>query len=85
MAHWRYPMEAARQRQSGRAVIEFAVRRDGTVRSVKVLRSTGSDLLDRYAVDAINVNSASAPFRVPDSVGAECLVITATFTYELNR
>lgn len=48
-AYWSYPREAARQKRSGQAVVEFAWNRDGTIIMVSVRRSAGHELLDRYA------------------------------------
>jgi protein TonB len=79
--HWSYPSDAARKGQSGQLVLEFVIRKDGQV-LVELIRSSGIDILDRYAVNAVKL---SAPFpRVPDPLG-ETLRLSASFTYILDH
>jgi len=79
--HWSYPTEAARKGQSGQLVLEFVIHKDGRV-LVELARSSGIDILDRYAVNAVKL---SAPFpRLPDPLG-ESLKISASFTYILDH
>jgi len=79
--HWSYPTEAARKGQSGQLALEFVIRKDGHV-LVELVRSSGIDILDFYAVNAVKL---SAPFpRLPDPLG-ENLRISASFTYILDH
>jgi protein TonB len=79
--HWSYPRAAAEKGQSGQLVLEFTIRRDGNV-LVELVRSSGVDILDRYAVNAIKL---SAPFPpIPDRL-ADSMRISASFTYILDH
>ncbi|MEQ8480583.1 MAG: TonB family protein [Hoeflea sp.] len=63
----RYPREARREGIKGTVVVSFTVARNGSVRGVRIARSSGSALLDRAARDAVN---RAAPFRpIPDAAG----------------
>jgi TonB family protein len=61
-------------------VIEFGIARDGVVPFVNVLRPSGYQIYDDYAVNAIKL---AAPFpRVPPEMGgAKGVPIEATFSY----
>lgn len=48
-----YPERARRRGIEGDVVVEADVRRDGTVGAARVMRSSGSPLLDRAAVEAV--------------------------------
>src|SRR5262249_22736055 len=79
--HWSYPTEAVRKGQSGQLVIEFVIHKDGRV-IVELARTSGVDILDRYAINAVRL---SAPFpRLPDPLG-DTLRISASFTYVLDH
>jgi len=87
--HWSYPSDAARRGQSGQLVLEFVIRKDGQV-LVELIRSSGIDILDRYAVNAVKLSAppgeagrATFP-RLPDSLG-ETLRLSASFTYILDH
>lgn len=54
-----YPRRAIRKRQQGRVVIHARVQADGTVAAVRVAESSGHDLLDAAAAEAV----AKARFR----------------------
>jgi protein TonB len=79
--HWSYPTEAARKGESGQLVLEFVIHKDGRV-LVELARSSGIEVLDRYAINAVKL---SAPFpRLPDPLG-DSLRISASFTYILDH
>jgi len=81
-AHWVYPQEAVRRHQSGQGVVEFVLRKDGTLRLVEIARSSGVAVLDRYVLNAIRF---AAPFPpVPDQIGADGIPISLNFTYILG-
>jgi protein TonB len=80
--HWSYPRVAAEKRQSGQLVLEFVIRKDGNV-LVELVRSSGIDILDRYAVNAVKL---SVPFPpIPEGIGGDSLRISASFTYILDH
>jgi TonB family protein len=64
-------------------VIEFGIARDGKVPFVNVLRTSGFQIYDDYAVNAIKF---AQPFpRVPDTMGSRSGVpIVATFSYQVD-
>jgi protein TonB len=79
--HFVYPEEAARKRQSGQLVIEFVVRRDGTVR-IDQVRTSGVSVLDRYAINAVRL---AAPFPpIPERIGLDSIHVTGRFVYILD-
>ena len=49
-----YPIQARRQRVSGRGWFQMIVDKTGKVTKVHVVRSTGSEILDRAAVQALS-------------------------------
>ena len=55
----RYPREAQRQRIRGDVVVSFVVTGNGGVSGIRVLRSSGSQILDGAATDAVR---RAAPF-----------------------
>ena len=82
-ASWVYPTEAARRGQSGQLVAEILVRKDGSVPLVELVHSSGVEILDRYALNAVRFAS---PFPViPDRLGLDKIPITITFTYVLDH
>jgi protein TonB len=80
--HWSYPRAAAEKGQSGQLVLEFVIRKDGNV-LVELVRTSGVDILDRYAVNAVKL---SAPFPpIPERLASDNLRISASFTYILDH
>jgi TonB family protein len=81
-AHLVYPREAARQGQSGQLRLEFVVRKDGSVRMVELMHSSGVGVLDRYSLNTVKL---AAPFPpIPDRLGLDAVLISANFTYVLD-
>jgi protein TonB len=80
---WTYPKEAARKGQSGRGELRFVLRKDGSVETVEIVKSSGVDVLDSYIRNAIRL---AAPFPpVPVSIEREAIPISMNFNYELRR
>jgi protein TonB len=79
---WNYPSEAQRNRWGGNLVVLFTVERDGRVSSVKLLRSSGHEILDEYAIKAIWIASPFNP--IPASIGTKRLRINANFQYIMS-
>jgi protein TonB len=80
-SQWSYPRAAAEKGQSGQLALEFVIRRDGNV-LVELARTSGVDILDRYAVNAVKL---AAPFPpLPERLG-DSLRISASFTYVLDH
>ena len=81
-ANWNYPQEASRGGQSGQGLVGFVLRRNGSVREVEIVQSSGVEILDRYLVNAIRLAQPFPP--IPASVVEDVLPITFTFTYTLR-
>lgn len=72
-----YPYMARKMGWSGKVKVSFIIAEDGSVKDVKILESSGFDLLDRNAADAIK---KASPFPRPP-VSAEVIV---PVVYRLN-
>ncbi|MFC5583591.1 TonB family protein [Nitratireductor kimnyeongensis] len=63
----RYPSAAKRQRLKGEVHVRFTIARNGSVSGVRIVRSSGSGVLDQAALDTVR---RAAPFpRIPDEAG----------------
>jgi protein TonB len=79
---WVYPQEAARKGQSGEGALRFVLRKDGSVQTVEIVRSSGVRVLDRNIEQAIRM---AQPFpSIPASVGEDVIPISIDFTYVLS-
>ncbi len=80
-AVWFYPSDAARRGLQGEVALEFTIFKDGTVKGVRILQSSGYEILDRAIVEAIKT---AAPFSpLPNDMRKNKLVITGSFRYVL--
>ncbi|HUF42314.1 MAG TPA: energy transducer TonB [Verrucomicrobiae bacterium] len=80
---WEYPEVALRYGLQGRLSLEFAIATDGQLERLRILRSSGSQVLDDEAVRAIK---AAAPFPpIPPWIKANPLSISASMEYHDNR
>lgn len=75
-----YPDEARRRRLGGQVVITVGVRRDGSVESSRVLRSSGTPLLDSAALRMVELAQPFPPLpRTND--GVDILQVTRTWVF----
>jgi TonB family protein len=74
---WNYPLEA-QERHVG-LTLAFTIESDGNVSSIKLLKSSGYEILDEYALNAVKFASPFNP--IPASIGTKRLKITASFEY----
>lgn len=79
---WNYPLEAARKGLSGEVGLEFAISREGRASRIRVIKSSGYEVLDRAIVDAIKLASPFAP--LPEGFAKERLLVSGSFRYVLN-
>ena len=80
---WQYPEMALRYRLQGKLLLEFSILGNGELASARILRSSGSNLLDEEALRAVR---AAAPFSpIPPWIAKENLDILASFEYYDNR
>ncbi len=71
----KYPQEAAKNKIMGRTVLQFVISKEGKVTDVKVLRSSGSELLDNEAVRVIS----SSPDWEPGKMDGKPVNVKYTF------
>jgi protein TonB len=80
-ANWIYPREAGERGIGGQLVIEFVIAKDGHLQAIELRRSSGVEILDRFALNAVKL---AQPFpRVPDTVAKAALPIAGIFTYQI--
>jgi len=74
-----YPDEARREQMHGELVLTVALRKDGTIKSVDVIESSGHKLLDDAAIRIVN---QAAPFpAIPAEDGVDELYVTRTWQF----
>lgn len=79
---WIYPEIAKRYGLQGKLLLEFTVAVSGQLEELRLIRSSGSSILDEEAMRAVQ---AASPFRpIPRSVGRNHLPIVASFEYYGN-
>ncbi|WP_422505065.1 TonB family protein [Stenotrophomonas sp. GZD-301] len=75
-----YPDEARQRRLGGQVVITVGVRRDGSVESSRILRSSNSPLLDATALRVIALAQPFPPLPKTDD-GVDILQVTRTWVF----
>jgi protein TonB len=81
--HKEYPLLARRRMLEGTAVVRFSVARDGSLKGVDVLRSSGSEMLDRAALNAIRAAGGFPP-PPPEFAGSET-TLELPLSFRLSR
>lgn len=76
---WTYPEEAARAGVFGELMLRFTLMRDGRLEEVRLVRSSGSRLLDEEAIRAVRFANPYNPF--PRRINKSRLQINAVFSY----
>lgn len=75
-----YPDEARQRRLGGQVVITVGVRRDGSVESARILRSSGTPLLDEAALRVVRLAQPYPP--LPESKDdVDILQVTRTWVF----
>jgi periplasmic protein TonB len=80
-ANWMYPREAGERNIEGELLIEFHIAKDGRLEYIELRRTSGTDILDFYAMNAIKLASPFPP--VPDAIAKEMLAIHGQFRYQI--
>jgi len=81
--NWEYPELAKRYGLQGKLALEFTIAADGQLEQLRLVRSSGSQLLDDEALRAIK---AAAPFpRIPSWIKGSPLPISASMEYSDSR
>ena len=76
-----YPDDARRQRLYGTLQLTVSVRRDGTVVSIEINRSSGFKLLDQAAIRIVELAAPFAAFPADISKDIDILAITRTWNF----
>jgi protein TonB len=80
---WQYPEPALRYGLQGKLLLEFSILANGNLAGARIIRSSGSNLLDEEALRAVQ---AAAPFNpIPPWIDKNRLDIIASFEYLDNR
>jgi len=80
-----YPEEARRLKLYGSLILRVALRADGSLEEVRVLRSSGSDVLDQAAVRIVHLAAPFAPFPPEIRKETDFLDITRTWQFLTNN
>jgi protein TonB len=80
---WEYPEVALRYGLQGRLSLEFAIASNGQLERLRILRSSGSQVLDDEALRAIKAASPFPP--IPPWIKSNLLSISASMEYHDNR
>jgi TonB family protein len=82
-SEWEYPELALRYGLQGKLSLEFTIANDGQLAQLRLIRSSGSQLLDEEAIRAIK---AAAPFPpIPPWIKPNPLPVSASMEYHDNR
>jgi periplasmic protein TonB len=80
---WQYPEPALRYGLQGKLLLEFSILANGELEGARIVRSSGSNLLDEEALRAIKT---AAPFHpIPPWIDKKRIDIIASFEYLDNR
>lgn len=79
---WSYPSQAVRLGLEGVVRIDFAISKDGSLKYAKITSTSGHEILDLAAVEALKAASPYAP--LPSELNKEHLVISGSFRYVLG-
>lgn len=76
-----YPEEAKRRRLTGSLVLDVAIKSDGSVAKIEVLRSSGQKLLDDAAIRIVELCGGFGPFSQEMRGETDILHITRTWKF----
>ena len=79
---WNYPVEAARNEIQGTLLLKITVNREGELQDVELLSTSGSDILDYEAIEAVYRSAPYGP--LPKQYPHPELKIFAHFRYVLT-
>ncbi len=78
-----YPEEAKRRHLTGSLVLDVAIKADGSVAKIEVLRSSGHKLLDDAAIRIVELCGGFGPFT--QEMRAETDILHITRTWKFNE
>ena len=76
---WVYPSQGIKRTLSGELTLKFEISKDGNLLSLRLINSSGSNILDANAVRAVRGAAPYYPF--PITITKKRLAILATFVY----
>ena len=76
---WVYPSQGTKRALSGELTLKFEISKDGNLLSLRLINSSGSNILDANAVKAVRGAAPYYPF--PITITKKKLSILATFVY----
>ena len=76
---WVYPSQGTKRTLSGELTLKFEISKDGNLLSLRLINSSGSNILDANAVKAVRGAAPYYPF--PITINKKKLSILATFIY----
>ena len=76
---WVYPSQGIKRTLSGELTLKFEISKDGNLLSLRLINSSGSNILDANAVKAVREAAPYYPF--PITITKKKLSILATFVY----
>jgi protein TonB len=80
-ANQRYPLAARKLNHEGSVVVSFVIDAQGAFSSIKVERSSGSDLLDEAALECVSRLSGKVPR--PEATGDLALPLKTSLRYQI--
>ena len=80
-----YPDEAKRRSLFGNLMLHVAVRADGSVQQIRLVRSSGHKLLDDAAIRIVRLAAPFAPFPAEIRQEVDVLDITRTWVFQRNN
>lgn len=78
-----YPQEAKDKRLHGDLILHVSVRKDGSVEDIRVVRSSGQELLDQAAIRIVELAAPFSPF--PPDIAAETDILDIIRTWRFLR
>ncbi|GMR19823.1 MAG: energy transducer TonB [Gammaproteobacteria bacterium] len=78
-----YPEAARQQHLTGTLVLDVALKPDGNIHSLEIMRSSGQKLLDDAAMRIVSLSAPFAPF--PSNIRSETDILHITRTWKFNQ
>ncbi|MCH2389705.1 MAG: TonB family protein [Nitrospinales bacterium] len=79
---WVYPAQGTKRKLSGEVTLKFEISKDGNLLSLRLVNTSGFDILDINATKAVKEAAPYYPF--PATISKKKLSILATFIYSAN-
>jgi periplasmic protein TonB len=80
-----YPKEAKQQKLYGDVTVLVSINKDGSLKDVRILESSGHKILDSAALKIVRLSSPYQPFPKAISEDTDVLEIVRTWQFQKNR